>query len=140
MLLCILLGIMIVFSFIPLTTQNQFIFCLSFFGSYLVVEGLSMIILALHRKDVYLIGSSESLFVDILLFGFILILTILFNRFQKKVRFDFICDRSFIRQNSIISTSLELRFRRINAQRIGTCISLLRRGRRRRRRKRRCIC
>lgn len=79
--------IIIAFTFVPLKTQSHFILSLCFYGSYLVVDGILILIYGWNRKDVFLIGSSENFYVDSVSCVIIVILTVVTYAFQKKVVF-----------------------------------------------------
>lgn len=87
LLIVILVVIIIAFTFLPLKTQSHFILSLCFYGSYLVVDGVLIVIYGWNRKDVFIIGSSENIYVDITSCVIIAILTIITYVFQKKVVF-----------------------------------------------------
>ena len=109
---------MIVAIFLPLNTQNQFIYSLSFFGAYLIVEGVFTAIFYFSSKESFLIGFSKNLLMNCIQLLAIIILTICGSLCQKKVLFlewDIKC--SIIQQNNIISIFLVYKYQKSSHRR-----------------------
>lgn len=112
--LCILVLVFtIVTIFFPLNTQNQFICSLSFYGAYLIVEGVFTAIFYFSSKESFLIGFSKNFLMDCIQLLAIIILTICGSQFQKKVLFlewDIKC--SIIQQSNTINIFLVCKYQK----------------------------
>ena len=118
LLFILVLVFMIVAIFLPLNTQNQFIYSLSFFGAYLIVEGVFTAIFFFSSKESFLIGFSKNFLMNCIQLLTIIILTICGSLFQKKVLFlewDIKC--SIIQQNNIISILLVYKYQKSSHRR-----------------------